>query len=258
MNSIGYYLINLDDNEERLFSAASQLRIHSIEFERISAFDGRCLDLGQFEQYDRGHALSYMGRELVGGEIGCYISHMRCAEAFLKSGKEFCVVLEDDFKIDCPDFSRIIADTLNWLETTRSIDWLLINIGNERLKLSTPIYKSRCSRHILHLAHYFPMTTTGLIWSRRGAELFLRNSNSIFAPVDNYFRYWLTRQGGGLSFSPPLISTTSAPSTIDAAVRRTRQKRAVFHGLIKQKRLWVDKFLAIGKKYFTAGPPKLK
>lgn len=46
--------------------------------------------------------------------------------------------------------------------------------------------------------HYFPMTTTGLLWSRKGTKIH-ENNDEIFAPVGKYFRCALTEaiQVGG-------------------------------------------------------------
>ena len=40
-----------------------------------------------------------MGRKLVGGEVGCYLSHKRCVSEFLASDYDFVIVLEDDLEI---------------------------------------------------------------------------------------------------------------------------------------------------------------
>ena len=189
-----------------------------------------------------------MGRELLGGEIGCYLSHIKCAEIFLKSNAHYAVVLEDDFKIKS-ELPFVISKVLNFLEEER-INWHLINIGNEKLKLAKKIcaFDSNGIEHILHHAYYFPMTTTGLIWNRAGAQAFLEQGVEIFAPVDNYFRFWLTRTGLGLAFAPPLVTTIDAQSTIDinsSTSSRKYKNRSAGYGFIKQRRLLTDKLLAL-------------
>ena len=63
---VAYFLINLDDNTERLKTAAKQLNEQHIIFHRISAFDGRKLQPSDHPLYNRDKCLHYMGRELVG------------------------------------------------------------------------------------------------------------------------------------------------------------------------------------------------
>ena len=58
------YLINLDGSDERLSSARVQLEQQGITFTRVSAFDGRGLNLAEVSDYDEAHALRYMGRKL--------------------------------------------------------------------------------------------------------------------------------------------------------------------------------------------------
>lgn len=249
---IAYFLINLDDNTERLGIATEQLQSQGIPFERVSAFDGRGLNPADHPLYNGKKALQYMGRELVGGEIGCYLSHLDCARRFLASDADCAVVLEDDFKIS-PGLDSKIKSTLDFLKTDAS--WQLINIGNEKLKISTELHSISVEndRHALHRAHYFPMTTTGLVWNKNGAKDFIDISTEIFAPVDNFFRYWMTITNTGLAFKPPLVTTIGAASVIDSGIVQTKRKkhgRVFFYGFIKQRRLWSDKVKALYSKFF--------
>ncbi len=79
------FLTNLDGSDDRLNSARAQLDQQGIAFTRVSAFDGRGLNLTEVRDYDEAHAVRYMGRKLKGGELGCYYSHLDCARRFLAS-----------------------------------------------------------------------------------------------------------------------------------------------------------------------------
>ena len=79
---LAVYLINLDGSDERLGTISAALAKHNIAFERVSAVDGRKFDVQSLDIYQEQEALSYMGRQLVGGEIGCYLSHLECAKRF--------------------------------------------------------------------------------------------------------------------------------------------------------------------------------
>lgn len=254
MMKILYYLINLDDNTERFDTASQQLAAQGIEFIRVSAFDGRKLRPMDHPLYNQQRCHDYMGRELVGGEIGCYMSHLDCAKKFIATDADFAVVLEDDFKTS-QNLKLKVQSTVDFLESIK-MNWTLINIGNEKLKISSKVVDIEVGgdRHALHRAHYFPMTTTGLLWNRKGASAFIASSTEIFAPVDNYFRYWLTRSNAGLAFRPPLVTAIGAASVIDAPLqnsKRKKQGRTAFYGLAKQRRLWIDKFIAIYHKFIT-------
>lgn len=245
------YLINLDESLQRLEVATNQLSTQGLQFKRLSAYDGRKTNPDDLVVYDRSKAYQYLGRAMVGGEMGCYFSHLDAAHQFLKSDASIGIVIEDDIRCDI-DFVSIIQEAVDWLNQNGHADWELLNFGNQKLKISTPVREFRLGAKIytLHKAHYFPMTTTGIAWSRAGAQNFIDSSQSIFAPVDNFLRHWQTRRAKGYSFDPPLVSTTGTQSLIDnksSGMRRTN-KRAINYYYAKQKRLWVDKFIAMRHK----------
>ena len=242
-------LINLEDSIERLARAQAALDTAGIPFLRVSAYDARQKNPLDIPGYDEKKSLEYMGRKLKGGELGCYMSHLECAKLFLASGAQYAVVLEDDMSIAAKDAKQVIQDALEWLQA-QNFEWYLINIGAQKRKIFTLI--NSFDGHQLSRAHYFPMTTTGLIWSRAGAEAFICSYNPIFAPVDNYFRHWLTDNNKGLSIYPPLVIPSGAESDIDgSSSKRKTTGRSPWHGLLKQRRLWSDKIKAFGHKLRT-------
>ena len=244
--NITTYLINLDGSDQRLKQASEQLNRLNIPFTRVPAFDGRQLDLQSVPEYDQTHAIGYMGRILNGGELGCYFSHLDCARRFLATDAQYAIVLEDDMQLSA-NTSDVIAQTLAWLEQQK-MDWYLLHIGANKRKIYTTL--TTISDRELMRAHYFPMTTTGLVWSRQGAQAFINEHSTIFAPVDNYLRWWLTKNNKGLSIWPPLVTTTGAQSEIDGrTAKRKSGGRSKMYGITKQRRLWSDKFVALFHKY---------
>lgn len=250
MPPVPVYLINLDGSDDRLRSATAQLAAEGLAFERVPAFDGRALTRDQFPGYDHAAAMRYMGRPMRGGEIGCYLSHLDCARRFLATGAPVALVLEDDMKL-LPGFAEALAQVLTHADRVRP-GWEIVNLGAPGHKIFTPVhgFAVRGRRHALTLAHYFPMTTTGLVWSRDGARAFVADHGRIFAPVDNYFRHRFTRRDTGLAVWPPIVTTTGAESEIspDRGPRRSAQGRHLLYGLIKQRRLLTDKLIAIGSR----------
>lgn len=244
------YLINLDDSKDRLDYASQQLQNAGIAFTRISAFDGRHLDLKTIKEYNEKKALAYMGRTLKGGELGCYFSHLKCVQAFLASDAKYAMVLEDDMQlVEDKKTMPILQDIIAWLETNQN-HWYLLHIGATKRKIYTT--KANIFNREIIQAHYFPMTTTGLVWSRQGAQAFLDEHQTIFAPVDNYFRWWLTKNNKGFSIWPPLVTTTGAQSDIDGhTLKRKNNGRSLKYGLAKQKRLWSDKLIALYHKWVS-------
>ena len=244
------YVINLDGGTERLESVRRMLSGYGIDFERVPAFDGRKLDLATVEDYDAERAERYMGRSLVGAEIGCYRSHLEAASRFLRSGADYGLVFEDDALLRCNPV-KLLEEALPDLEA-HDPDWLLINIGSNKSRISTPVstYSVDGYKSDLVAAHYFPMMACAIVWSREGARQFVENHGRIFAPVDNYFRYWLTRAGHGYSFWPAPVTTTDVASQILSADGRQRKthRRKWYYALAKQQRLLVDKVIALSRK----------
>ena len=240
------YVINLDDNVERMQSVTTQLNALNWPFIRVPAFDGRRLELSRVAEYDPENALSYMGRELKGGELGCYFSHLDCARRLLKSNAEYAVVLEDDMQIK-PDALKVIQQAVDWLKE-RDLSWYLMHIASDKRKITTRL--QRFAEYELLRAHYFPVTTTGLVWSRQGAQSFVSEHDTIFAPVDNYFRWWLTNNNQGLTIYPPLVIPSGAQSDINPTpLKAGNLKKARFSQLNKQRRLWGDKLKALSHKW---------
>lgn len=240
------YVINLDGSEARLASARDQLDCAGIAFERVAAFDGRGLRLDQFPGYDAKRALAYMGRPLRGGEIGCYLSHLEAARRFLATEKPFGLVFEDDVCL-FPEAPEILDQLLNWIGT-RPSDWDMINLGPAKHKIFTPLrtFAAGGKSSALTRAHYFPMNATGILWSRGGAQAFVDSHRTIFAPLDNFYRDWMTRTDRGLAMWPPILGTIEAVSDIAplSVSNRSAAGRRWYYGLTKQRRLFTYKFLA--------------
>src|SRR5882672_7262291 len=99
MRDVGIYLVNLDRSVDRLRSAAEQLDGVGIDWQRISAIDGRAQ--GDASAHcDKETFARHVGRNVTGGEISVYLSHTKALRAFLESPKLFALVFEDDFSID--------------------------------------------------------------------------------------------------------------------------------------------------------------
>jgi glycosyl transferase family 25 len=62
-------------------------------------------------------------------------------------------------------------------------------------------------------------------------------------PVDNYFRHWLTRADRGLAVWPAIVETTGAETEIFTG-KRSAEGRRPLYGLIRQRRLMTEKWIA--------------
>src|SRR5690606_7113762 len=84
------YLINLERTTDRLELMKKEFSKSNLTFERISAVDAKNLKGDEYfinNKYDR---------DLLGGEIGCYLSHVNTLQKFLNSDNDFALIIEDD------------------------------------------------------------------------------------------------------------------------------------------------------------------
>jgi glycosyl transferase family 25 len=246
--SLGVYVINLDGSADRLAAIAERLGAFGVEFERVPAVDGRKLDLSTLEDYDDSRAERYMGRSLIGAEIGCYRSHLAAAARFVASGADYGLVLEDDVVPLCDPRQLLtqMAPVLDALDR----QWILANLGAHRTLFGTRVssFTVGTFTSTLQAAHYFPVLTRAILWSRRGAEAFLAGHDKIFAPVDNFFRHWLTRHGHGYALWPAPFTDAAFGSLIYAAGRsRGQRERRWYYQFAKHRRLFEDKVVAISR-----------
>lgn len=100
------FLINLDRATKRLSEMKEQLSNIGIDYVRISAIDGGSYKYSEKEYCQKLYKYC-CGKKTSSGEIGCYLSHYKAIECFIKSGKEYALILEDDAVFN-PDFVKIL------------------------------------------------------------------------------------------------------------------------------------------------------
>lgn len=246
---IDVYLINLDSSVERLKQADTELKKYNMTYQRISAVDGRELNIHDYKKYDSKQAYQLMGRDLLGAEIGCYLSHLRCIERFLESDADYLIVLEDDLILES-DLPTISLQLLAWLEE-QNYNWYLMSLAANKRKISKHLFQIEGFN--LLKAYYFPVLTLGLIWSRQGARNFYENYQVISAPIDVALQSWLTKNSKGLSVYPELVAANNLQSDITPTQSLTSKASHVDNPRIgkrlpRQKRMWTNKCIAIKNK----------
>lgn len=246
MPKIAAFLINLDDNHDRLDHASKALTTVAIPFERVSAYDGRGKPPEHVTAYDRTRAIRLYGRPLTGGEVGCYMSHLNCAERFLQTDAQFGLVMEDDLAIT-PDTAKAFPQLAEWLHAKGPTTWDLVNLCREPRRFFAPL--TNVGSCTLCHAFYFPTTTTALLWSRAGAARFLETRAEIFMPVDHFLRRWCSKSGRGLACKPAIFTTSGAPSDIDGEAGASPARRR----FAKSPAYFVREFRRQSANYLNAG-----
>lgn len=210
-------VINLDDSTDRMALAGRLLDEAGIAFERLPACDARHTPPDAFEDYDEARAVAFYGRPLTGGEVGCFKSHVLAVQRFLQSDADYALVLEDDMTL--PDNAKAVLNgIIDRLDRDEGKNWEIVNIGRKPNRPRSSL--GEIDGYRLYHAAYFPITTTGLLWSRHGAEAFLRDAEFATAPIDHFLRHRFCRRGTGFALDPPLVEPSGSDSVIDTAPAR--------------------------------------
>lgn len=231
MNDLLTLVINLDGSTDRLTEVDAQLRAVGLSYERFKGFDARATNAADYPEYSHFNAVTYFGRGLNGGEIGCYFSHLQALRHFLDVDKRFALVLEDDVSFD-PEFGTVLTGALDILRGPNAPDWDALHFGKPwRPHMLTPFREIALKSRTINLcyAHLFPLNTHCVLWSREGAQAFLDQFDTIWHPVDHAVRYRIVRRGRGLCLSEAVAFQTEAPSEIDksdsGAIRDQKESR---------------------------------
>lgn len=245
------YVINLDDSTERLSKISEQLERLNLDFTRVSGVDGREMEQDSLPHYDDHTAKRYLGRSLSLGEIGCFLSHLECLRRFMKSGDNSALILEDD-AVFLDSFKETLNSVMSLYlnNNKKSLDgnWDVISLCAERHKIYTEICQLP-NGNTLTQAHYFPMRCTALLWSRSGAERFLRDFDVMDCPYDIYIRRWVGITNSALAVWPGVVRQSGAVSDISAAGadRRAKSGRSRLYFLRRLRRTLADKVRAPAK-----------
>jgi glycosyl transferase family 25 len=92
-------VINLDRSPQRWQRVSAQLHALGLAYERLPAVDARAFTPEQQAQLDVPGFHRLHGMEPLGGELGCYLSHVKVMQRLLASPAQYALVLEDDVTV---------------------------------------------------------------------------------------------------------------------------------------------------------------
>lgn len=126
------YVINLDKDTERLaFFSANFARL-GIEFERISAVDGRTFSEEDYQAFMRLRPRRH-NRTWLRGQMGCFLSHYTAWQKIAEGNERFCAVFEDDLHIS-DDLKKVLADA-SWIPN--DVDIIRLDTSTNRVRLTS-------------------------------------------------------------------------------------------------------------------------
>lgn len=217
------YVINLDRSVERWERLQSAFADAPIDLNRISAVDGRNLNL---TPDDLNVMLRHHGRPFQPGEIGCYLSHLEALKAFLKSARKIAIILEDDAVptelIDC------LPQVIEAFDTQSQRKPSFLNMVKHPKVYFTPVADIQSKTELVR-AYRFPINAAAIVWDRASAENFLANYSSPLRSYDCALRDFNSVHGGGFALTKSLVvQSGKTPSDIEAF--GDRSKFPILHG----------------------------
>ncbi len=184
------YLINLKRAKDRLESVSEYFKNADIEFNLLEAVDGKQLSLPLSNFNETKYKLMH-GKKPNLGEIGCYLSHLKALELFIKTDEHHALICEDDIEF-LPNLRKIID---NALSSKINFDLLRLSGGSDKKReRGSPIKLKRIEgEYHLALNFTFKPGTGCYVINKKGAKAILKKLHKISLPIDHALdRDWLT------------------------------------------------------------------
>ena len=219
------YLINLERSADRLAQFQAQADRLGLAFAKVAAVDGR--HPGFSYQPAKAQASLQAGykyyRPLIAEEVGCHLSHVKALETFLAESYDYAVVLEDDAVLAQGFMPKLDAILDRHRENPRW-DVLKLHGAKKGLALVEALSGDLCL--VEHCS--IPGGSFGTVWTRAGAERFLRvhHEHPVGRPIDVDMRYPWEFGAVVLTVKPPLVSheDTSGGATTTIMDRRAASR----------------------------------
>ena len=202
------YVINLDRDVERMASLAGSLQALDLPFKRVSGVIGK--EVPNWEKLVDGELYGARNRLPMPrpGEVGCYLSHLKAMEEFLRTDQPWCVILEDDVEVR-PECVEVLA------ALGQKDDWDLVKLFCFHSGL--PVRKRALTPNH-HLVVHLTRTTSsaGYVVNRRAAETLLNSMRPISEQVDHALeRPWETGlRVRGVRPLPVVLAPVATTTTI--------------------------------------------
>ena len=115
------YIINLKESTDRKeYMEEVMAPFGWLDIEYIEAVNGKQMSDSELrESFDQDKAKRHYGRELRPGEIGCTLSHKKCAQMLLDSDHHCALFLEDDLLWQTEKLEKVFDEISTLLNTPK-------------------------------------------------------------------------------------------------------------------------------------------
>jgi glycosyl transferase, family 25 len=180
MDGLATWVINLDRAADRLARISAQLEGSGLPWQRLAAVDARALTVAQKALLDEAGYRRKHGMTPVGGELGCYLSHVEVMRHFVSSDARFALVLEDDVLLK-PALPAVLQGLID-----NAAHWDMVKLS--AVHSGTPVaVLDVASGHQLAVMLSRCTGSSAYLINRRAAESYLAGLLPMSLPYDHVF-----------------------------------------------------------------------
>jgi glycosyl transferase family 25 len=183
------YVISLKSANERRSAIGRRLRAARIDFDIVDAVDGRRFEVEAQPIYDGPRRRALYGHDMLGGEIGCLLSHRAVLRQIVARGRGPALVFEDDI-LPHPRLGAVIDALMD-----HQGQWELVRfLGGEKIlrQPQRPLVDLGEGFRLSRLATQ-PGGAAAYLISETGAARLLKHLDRTPFPIDALMgRPWLT------------------------------------------------------------------
>ncbi len=245
------FLINLKHDKQRLKFMEQQLEKMHLSFEVIEGVDGGEIPPEELEKiYDPALSMEKFHRQLLPGEIGCYLSHMKVYRTMCDRNLPECLVLEDDVAVD-EEFSRFLNgyDVPKEYQVLQLVTGQSLNIKGmtlSRYRSITLPNRYRVSRRVGTV-----YGTQAYMIRQDCARRLLQQEHSIQVPIDvllfdwgyNFYLPWIVYKKNGKMLGTHKVRIgTEKPIAYGPKTKRELKTR-IKHKLVETVKLMATNYI---------------
>ena len=163
---------------------SDQLGSIGLQWERLSAADGKLFSLEDTALVDLTEFARRHGKTPVHGELGCYLSHVWAMRRFLETDSPYALILEDDVQLSEP-----LPQVLDALANVPG-DWDMVKLSG--VHSGSPLKLQRLYAQFHLAVTLTPYTgSSAYVINRRAAQNYLSGLLPMRVPYDHEFdRGW--------------------------------------------------------------------
>lgn len=251
------YVVSLARSTDRRESITRRLTAAGVQFELFDGVDGNLLDTALIaDRLDLERCRKIHNRDMLPGELGCYLSHYGVWEKMVAEQTPYALVLEDQVEWQT-DFFQVVSNVIKskhyWnvvhlaCHKKREIDTVLEAVG----AYSTP-------RQLLRLKKPGEVTTAYLI-DLDGAKKMLKTCYEIYQPIDERWLYYWEHKVAFYFVQPAPANRAAIESVIMGNRHWGRAKSLLQRKIDRFRRvLFSARKNRLRHKFHKAHPPALR